>query len=345
MYRRGRIVAFQQFGEAIRSRQWQGAVTAVLLGIVFAFFGGWRDLFETWTKADYSHGFLMPPFVAYLLWKRREHLPAGIVWPAPVGLVFFAVASNLYFFGSLNIAKEFTRGFAILVALAGVAWMFFGGMKGFKWALPGLLFMILALPLPNNIENELSWKLRSGAARAGVFVLQCLGFPTYAIGYEVNIGGTKLQVAEACSGLSMLVTFVALTAAIVLLCPPSRRLSDRIFVFLSSFPIAVICNVGRIVVTGLIYHAGWKELGDRFVHDFAGWLMMPFALGMIWLEFRLIDWLLVTKEYASAEEFAKVSMAGTVAKHKKEDLDHAASVAEWKSLILPTRPPGSEPRP
>jgi exosortase len=337
-------VAVQQLGEAIRSRPWQVAVGAVLLGIVFAFFGGLLDVFETWTKADYSHGFLMPPFVGYLLWKRKDLLPATLAWPAAGGLVFFVVAAGLYFFGALNIAKEFIRGFAILAALAGVAWMFLGGRKGLVWALPGLAFMVLALPLPGNVENELSWKLRGGASMAAVFVLQTMGFPTYALGYEINIGTTKLQVAEACSGLSMLVTFVALTAAIVLMCPPSRRWTDRMFIFLSSFPIAVLCNVGRIVVTGLVYHAGWKQLGDSIVHDFAGWLMMPFALGMIWLEFKLIDWLWITKEYASAEEFTKVSLAGSAAKRKKEDEEHAASVAQWKSLVAPP-PPRPEQRP
>jgi exosortase len=338
-------VAFQQFGQAIRSRPWRLSLGAVLLAIAFAFFGGLLDVLDTWTKADYSHGFLMPPFVGYLLWKRREKIPGEIAWPARGGLAFFVVAVALYFFASLNYAKEFVRGVAILAALAGVVWMFFGGRKGLKWAAPGLLFMLLALPLPNNVEEELSGRLRTIAANAGVFVLQTLGFPTYSIGYEISIGATKLQVAEACSGLSMLVTFIALTAGIVLLCPPTRRLSDRIFILLTSVPIAVVCNIGRIVVTGLIYHAGWKELGDQFVHDFAGWLMMPFALGMIWLEFKVIDWLLVTKEYATTEEYAKVAMANTAAKMKREDAERVASQAAWKSLVTGSPPPGPEPRP
>jgi len=337
-------VALQPFEQAIHSRPWQCALIGVLLAIAFAFFGGLRDVVENWTKADYSHGFLMPPFVGYLLWKRWTKLSAEIAWPEGRGIVFFAVAITLYFLGSVNIAKEFTRGAAILIAFMGVAWMFFGGRKGLRWGLPGLLFLILALPLPNPVENELSYRLRSAATRSAVFILQTLGFPTYYIGYQINIGATQLQVAEACSGLSMLLTFVALTAAIVLLCPPTRRWSDRLVILAAAIPIAVVCNIGRIVVTGLIYHAGWKSLGDSFVHDFAGWLMMPFALGMIWLAFKLIDWLLVVKELATAEEFAKVAMAKTAAKMKREDAVSAAAHAAWKSHAG-APPNGPEPRP
>ena len=78
--------------------------------------------------------------------------------------------------------------------------------------------------------------------------------------------------------------------------------------------------------------------------DFAGWLMMPFALAMIWLLFKLIDWLLVTKELATTEEFAKVAIAKTAAKMKQEDARSAASHASWKAHG-DTPPGGGGPRP
>jgi hypothetical protein len=98
-----------------------------------------------------------------------------------------------------------------------------------------------------------------------------------------------------------------------------------------SVPIAVICNIGRIIVTGLVYHAGWKQLGDLIVHSVAGWLMMPFALGMIWVLFRVIDWIYLTVEYVSTEEFAKVAFPQTAEKMRQDSATRAANMAAYKS--------------
>ena len=316
-------------------RPWQrtvGGVTALLLAVLYS---GVFDLLKQWTKADYSHGFLVPPFAAYLLWRRRALLPDKVSYPDIWGLPFFAVAVALSVGAELNYGKEIARGLAIVVGLAGVVTMFFGRWRGLKWAWPGLAFLLLALPLPFTLETKLSGGLRLIAARGATALLQTMGFPTYSTGTVIHIGETELGVAEACSGLSMLLAFVAMAVAIAFLCPPSRPKWDRIAIAASSIPIAVICNIGRITVTGLVYHAGWKEFGDFVVHSLAGWLMMPFALGLVWLEFRLIDWILVPVEFASMEEIARRSMAAAAEKIRREEAERAAHLAAWKANAAP----------
>ena len=319
-------------------RVWQALVLGVTALMLLVFYNGVLDLLNQWTKADYSHGFLVPPFAAYLLWRRRNLIPESIGYPDVWGVPFFAVAAvlSLREVADFNYGKELARGFAIVLGFAGIATMFFGRWKGLKWAWPGLVFLLLALPLPFTAEVQLSNRLRLIAAKGGTYVLQLLGFPTYNTGTVIHIGTTELGVAEACSGLSMLLAFVALAVAIAFLCPPSRPKWDRLAIVASSIPIAVVCNIGRIVVTGLVYHAGWKELGDFVVHDLAGWLMMPFALALVWLEFKLIDWIIVPVEFASMEEITKASLTKAAEKIHREEAERQAMAATWKPHAPPT---------
>jgi len=308
--------------------------------MLLAFFNGVQDLLKQWTKADYSHGFLVPPFALYLLWRRREQLPETIAYPDFRGLVLFAAAVAFSVVAEWNYGKEIARGLAIILGFAGIATMFCGRWTGLKWAWPSLLMLLFALPLPYEFEVHLSNRLRLIAAEGGTVALQMLGFSTYNTGTVIHIGKTEIGVAEACSGLSMLLAFVALTVAIVLLCPPSRPKWDRIGIAISSIPIAVLCNIGRIVVTGLVYHAGWKELGDFIVHDLAGWLMMPFALALIWLEFRVIDWIIVPVEFASMEEVTKQSLSKAAEKSKREEAERILLASTWKpQSTAPASPP------
>ena len=277
---------------AFSQKDWQVACGLTAAAVLFGFAGGLYDLATVWaTRADYSHGFLVLPFAAYLLWVRRDRFPAVKRWPDPVGLAFFAPAVAMYIAaGVTNMAKEGAQGFATVLALSGVVVMFCGRWKGLGWAWPGLGFLLFTLPPPNFIENTVALKLRDFATAAGTFVFQTMGLPAYSEGNRILIGDTVLEVARACGGLSMLLTFVALAAGLALLME-KRHWVDRLIVFASAAPIALLCNVVRIVATGLVYHAGWNKLGDLVVHDLAGWLMMPLALGMLWLVVKLIDWI------------------------------------------------------
>ncbi len=301
--------------DLIRSRPWQMAVGAVLAAVAFAFHGSLYDLGRLWvTNADYSHGFLVAAFVGYLLWKRRDRFPATVArWPDPWGVPFFAVAAAVYVVADkFNIAREWLQGFAVMLALAGVVVMFCGRWRGLGWAWPAFVFLPMTFPLPFRIEQTVSLKLREIATQGANFTFQTFGLPSYAEGNLIVIGETRLEVAAACSGLSMLLVFVALSAAVVFLYT-SRPLLDRTFVLAAAVPIAVLCNVVRIVGTGLIYHAGWKGLGDAVVHDLFGWMMMPLALLLMWGVLKTLDWLVEPVDRLSAGDALGLPTKKTVA--------------------------------
>jgi exosortase/archaeosortase family protein len=89
----------------------------------------------------------------------------------------------------------------------------------------------------------------------------------------------------------MLLTFAALSTAMALLV--KRPWVDRVLILVSAVPVALLANVIRIALTGVLYNEAGKELGDRVFHDFAGWMMMPIALAVLWAELKLLDWVWV----------------------------------------------------
>jgi exosortase len=338
----------------IRSPAWLLAVGVVLAALGFTYFPAIRTMVQVWVdKPEYSHGFLVPLFAAYLLWLRRDHAPEQIAWPNPAGLLFLVAGAGLFLVAErTNFAKEWVQGFSLIVCLAGVAWLF-GGRQAAVWAAPALGFLVFMLPLPYKVEVALGWYLQNVAVKASTFILQLLGYPAYGEGHVISVGETVLGVEKACNGLSMLLTFIALAMAALV----RRPWLDKALILLSAVPIAVAANVVRIVVTGVVYVEGYKKLGDVIFHDLAGWLMMPLALVFIWTLLKAIDWLLVVPddiprdeilmrtvrqpvEVATIEAQAKVRPDVTAAIKPREDLLRA--VVNAPPAPAPKRKPGSK---
>lgn len=323
--------------EVVRSRAWQLTLAGLLAAVAFAFHASIMEMVRIWIKQpDYSHGFLVPVFAGYLLYARRGKIPVTFTWPDSVGLVplVAGVAISLVA-GVTNFAKELGQGVGLILALAGVLILMVGRL-GLRWAWPGLTFLIFMVKLPDRVEIAFTFKLRQIATSGSNFLLQTMGFPAYIGGQQGTIitvirdpEPVRLGVEWACSGLSMVLTFVAVATAVAILI--RRPVGDRVAVLVSAIPIAVASNVIRITVTALVYIAGWKELGDLIVHDLAGYLMMPLALGFIWLELRVIDWLFVVPEAPDRDAVLKTA-AKTAAgqwrvEARSEDGGPAAGVA------------------
>jgi exosortase len=124
---------------------------------------------------------------------------------------------------------------------------------------------------------------------ASTYLLQTCGYPAVAEGNIIYMDEVKLGVIDACSGLGMLMTFFALSTAVALVI--ERRRSDKLAIIASAIPIALIANIARITASGMVYWT-WGEDAGSFLHDWAGWLMMPLALALLWLELRFLDRLL-----------------------------------------------------
>ena len=124
------------------------------------------------------------------------------------------------------------------------------------------------LPLPPSLNLYLAGPLQSLATIGSTALLQAFGLPVLAEGNIIYVGASKLEVARACNGLSMLVSFVTLVTATTLIMARHRPIWERIVLLLSTVPIALVSNIIRIAATAWAYQLLGEQRGaeDRPRH-------------------------------------------------------------------------------
>ena len=105
----------------------------------------------------------------------------------------------------------------------------------------------------------------------------------------------QLNVEEACSGMRLLMAFGALAVAISYL--SDREAWQRIILIACALPIALLCNLLRVVITGYLYHLGYPEYAKGLFHTFTGLLMLVPA-GLIYFGLAKLMDMLVIEDYS-----------------------------------------------
>jgi len=269
------------------------SMTLVGLACLWAYWPTLEVLSGRWANdPQYSHGYLVPLFAIALLVMRSEQR-AAVQWQwSWLGVVLLAASFAIRLVGVWMYYDWLDAG-SLVVCVAGL-FALLGGFSALRWAWPAVLFLLFMVPLPYRVEMALSYPLRTIATRASNYALQTIGLPSSAQGHTIFLDNVQLGVAEACSGLSMLVVFVALATAVAIMA--NRPLLDRLLIVASAIPVAVLANVTRITVTGLMHEWVGREIADLVFHDLAGWLMMPFALAVLGAELWYLNRLLVPVE-------------------------------------------------
>jgi len=266
-----------------------GALVAVVACVLWSYWPIAVEMADKWSNdPTYSHGYLVPIVAGVILWTRRNHFPAssGPAWWG-MGLVLLGAAMQLL--GGFYYVR-WLSGASIVPYLSGAVALA-GGWPLLRWASPGLAFLIFMVPLPYRFDVMMQGPLRRISTEASGFLLQTIGLTAIVDGNTILLDDVELGVVDACSGLKMFIIFVCISTAVATLV--RRPLADRVLIVLSAAPIAIVCNVARITLTGVMHEVAGKKWADLVFHDLAGWLMMPMALGLLWCELKLLDLLLV----------------------------------------------------
>jgi exosortase len=267
-------------------------IVALLLALYLRV--GIKLVTDWYNIADYSHGFLVPLFSLFLLWDKREEIAATAVRPSWAGVPLVAAGLVFLIFGIYGV-DLFTSRFSFVVLLAGLVWSFFGGAMLRVLKFP-ILVLLLAIPFPTIIFNQITFPLQLMASRLASMVLPMLGVPTLQEGNVIQLPVMKLEVAEACSGIRSLMSLFTLSVFYGYFL--EKTTTRRVILALASIPIAVTANVARIVGTGLCvqYWDPSKALG--FFHEFSGWVMFLVSLGCLYLVHRAMALVSPQKEAA-----------------------------------------------
>jgi exosortase len=303
----------------------------------------WPTLLETaerWLHdPQYQHGFLVPLFSLFLLWRRRWMLndgrlsqaeydqalakyekalakvkdePAAVrqqavrqqivvpyeklkkAWAANIPSwwgVAVLLAGVLCRAGGIHYFYGYFDAISLLFCLAGAA-LVIGGMTALRWSWSAILFLGFMVPLPFRLQMTLGGSLQDVATKMSTYLLQTCGVPAVSEGRIILINDIKIGVVEACSGLGMLVTFLAISTAIAILQDGWWR---KAVVIVSAVPVAVLANVVRIAATGMLFAEGYGETADFVFHLGAGLLMMPLAVLFVFIELYFLDRIIVER--------------------------------------------------
>jgi exosortase len=323
-------------GHQRRSWLWALAATLLVLGLVYA--PNFRDLSWYWFgDPNYSHGPLVIPIAAIILWRRLSTAKAKLT-PNASATAYWGWVLLAGVLGLRVIAYErntqWSENATLLPAIACLTWIF-GGWSLLRLAWPAIVFLLFMFPLPQAVNSSISLPLQEFATAGSCFLLQLSHIWVVQQGNTIHLTTKtheieRLEVAAACNGLSMLMTLAATVTATIIVIPlPTWK---RITVLVSAVPIALVSNILRIVATGWCYYYIPGPKAKEWAHDISGWLMMPLALVLIGLELRILSWL-VPKESSSDDEH-KVILAALTETTKVAQGTKTRS-KDKESVILP----------
>jgi exosortase len=266
-----------------RPALWQGLVLAALVGwLYFPILS--RLTYQWWSDPNFSHGFFVPAFSLFVLWQDREHLLSLPRRPSTWGLLITVLALIVMVVGSLG-AELFLSRVSFLLVLAGLV-IFFLGWKCFRAILFPWAFLLLMIPIPAIIFNQITFPLQILASKVAANTLPLAGVPVLREGNIINLPAMPLEVAQACSGIRSLLSLG--TLAVIYGYLMESRNWMRTLLALASIPIAVVANSLRIVGTGLLVQYWDPDKAEGFFHAFSGWLIFVVSLGLLFLLHHLL---------------------------------------------------------
>jgi exosortase len=238
-----------------------------------------------WSNDDnYSHGFLIVPVSAYFAWERRDRLLAAARRPSVLGLIVVLGSIATLIAGILG-AELFLTRISIVGLTAGTV-LFVLGWQHLKVLAFPIAFLLLMIPLPAIIFNQIAFPLQLLASQFGESTLQMCSIPVLREGNVIVLANVTLEVAEACSGIRSLVSL--LTLGIVYGYFTDPRAWVRVTIALMTIPIAIITNGARVAGTGVAAHYYGPEVADGFFHEFSGWLVFVAAFAILFLAMRVL---------------------------------------------------------
>ncbi|HBS30022.1 MAG TPA: hypothetical protein DEB06_11385 [Phycisphaerales bacterium] len=245
---------------------------------------------------DWGHAYAVPFISGYAAWRSRERLarlPQSVFWPG-LGLILLGLACYVYFIAGYS--NHMFQGLALVTTLGGMV-LFVLGPQLFRALLFPLGFLLFAVSISEMVMIKVTWGLKLLASAGSEVVLQVVG-PLMAL--EVQRAGNilnvthngvthPLDVADACSGMRMVIAFVALSVAVAFL--SCREWWQRVAVVLLGVPVALLMNVLRVSVLGALTIVD-PELAVGGAHSFIGTLLLAPAFGLfmtgVWAVRRII---------------------------------------------------------
>jgi exosortase len=261
-------------------------IFTIALLVCYLFRSELRMLVQDWlADSSWSHGFLIPLFSLYFINQHKREILNLRARTNYLGLVFLVLVVLFYFFNLISPSGyAYFRSLSILAALGAIV-LFLGGWRLVKYTWLPIGFLVFAVPFPQRYYVSLTTPMQKlSATVAGAFLGMVGGIETTVNGIVIDVvyQGQRLEpslnVAEACSGMRLLMAFLALGVAMAYL--HYRPFWQRLVLLASTIPIAIFCNFVRVTITGFIFVLVHPRYTQGIYHDMLGIAMLPLAFAL-----------------------------------------------------------------
>jgi exosortase len=264
-------------------------------------------IFHKWlTDSSWSHGFLIPLFSLYFINQHKKEILNLETRPNYLGLLLLICGILFYPLNIVHLQYGYLRPIDMIATLGAIV-LFLGGWHLIKYTWLPIGFLVFAVPLPDRYYKELTIPMRQWAAAVASGLLNMVpDLEATAKGVVIDVFyrgkplDPALDVAEACSGMRFLMAFLALGVAMAYL--HYRPLWQRIILLASTVPIAILCNVVRVTVTGFIYVLIHPKYAQGIYHDTLGMAMLPLAFCLYGLLSLFMSSLFIDESDAVTED-------------------------------------------
>lgn len=255
---------------------------AAALALTFwAYYGGLENLFHRWeVEEEYNHGYFLPLVTLTFLWHLAPAFAKQRFQPAwgALGLLLFALLMLVV--GELSAIYLLIHYSFILVlfalSLALVGW------SGTRLTFAPIGILVFSIPIPYFIEATITSKLQLVSSMFGVKLIRLCNIPVFREGNLIDLGQFKLEVIEACSGLTYLYPLLGFGAICAYLYHTTPW--KRVVLVLSTIPIGILLNSFRIGMIGFLVKYFGNEQAQGFLHDFEGFAVFMVCVGILFVE-------------------------------------------------------------
>ncbi|MDP7005289.1 MAG: exosortase/archaeosortase family protein [Phycisphaerales bacterium] len=272
------------------------AVIAVAFTWIFWDFLQRQVLFAIQQQADWGHTLVIPFISGYFIWLYRDQLLSEPFKRAWLGLflVLFGLGwYTLCALGPIAMHHHNLMGFGVACTITGLVLFIFGwrAMK-YLW-FPLLYLFVFGQTISDRFMEIATFKLQDIASVGSYYGLSFLGLDVTRSGNTIELfydnESYPLNIAEACSGMRMLMAFLALGVAMAF--TGLSHIWQRTVLVLFALPTAVFVNILRVMTLGLLSIADSGFAAGDF-HTFVGtlWLIPAFLiyLGIVWILKNLV---------------------------------------------------------
>ena len=268
-----------------------GGVIVVLLVSVFWEWFRRQVAWASHEPSDWGHTLIIPFVSGYFVWMKRDLILAKPLSPSWIGIFIMVVGIAWYMVcnvGPAGLAHHNIRATGLGITLIGLGVLLLGwrGME-YVW-FPLFYMLIFAQTISERLMNLVTYRMQDISAKGAYVFLNLIGIQTDHAGNVLTIfkdgEPVQLNVAEACSGMRMLVAFLALGVAMAYVSLP--KLWQQIMLVVLGIPISIFVNVLRVASLGILGMFDQNFMSGEF-HHMIGlvWLLPAFFsyLGALWI--------------------------------------------------------------